>query len=153
MKALSVQQPWAQLLLNGDKTIEVRSWKTPHRGPLLICASAAPKAVFFKVQDDPALQLYAGTMIGIVDLVDCRPMVEADDEASFGNYSPGAFAWVIKPVCFVRPDPLKGALSLFNVPDEKIARLDLENNDFWDYDLPLGVVEFDPKKHQCIHFS
>lgn len=86
MKALSVQQPWAQLLLNGDKTIEVRSWATKHRGELLICASAAPKDVFFKPKGSEALQLYAGAIIGIVNVIDCRLMVEADNDASCGNY-------------------------------------------------------------------
>ncbi len=157
MKALSVQQPWAALLLVGTKTIEVRSWKTPHRGLLLICASAMPKAVFFKLKDQPAELLPAGAIMGIVDLIDCRPMVEADDEASFGNYIPGAFAWVVKPIAFCRPDKLKGALGLFNVPDEKIIKLDDDSDDeaddFWTYPRAQGDVKFDAKKHHYIQFN
>ena len=137
MKALSVQQPWAALLLSGQKTIEVRSWKTQHRGQLLICASAVPKDVFFKLKDQPAELLPAGSVIGIVDLIDCRPMTKKDDDASFGCYSPGAFAWVINHVSLCRPDKLKGALGLFNVPDEKITKLGDDDN-FWDYPRPQG---------------
>jgi ASCH domain len=37
--ALSVRQPWAWLIVNGVKDNENRSWRTDHRGPLLIHAS------------------------------------------------------------------------------------------------------------------
>jgi hypothetical protein len=44
MKALTVRQPYAQLIALGVKTIETRSWATNYRGPLLIHAgAAAPK--------------------------------------------------------------------------------------------------------------
>ena len=42
MKALTVRQPHAQLILLGEKTLELRSWRTHYRGPLLICAGARP---------------------------------------------------------------------------------------------------------------
>jgi hypothetical protein len=38
MRALSILQPWATLLLSGAKHYETRSWKTDYRGPLLIHA-------------------------------------------------------------------------------------------------------------------
>lgn len=40
MKALSVRQPWAWLIVNGYKDIENRSWNTKFRGPVLIHASS-----------------------------------------------------------------------------------------------------------------
>lgn len=40
MKALSIRQPWAWLIVNGYKNIENRSWNTKYRGPVLIHASA-----------------------------------------------------------------------------------------------------------------
>jgi hypothetical protein len=39
MKALTLTQPWATLVAIGAKTIETRSWGTPHRGPLAIHAA------------------------------------------------------------------------------------------------------------------
>lgn len=39
MKALSVRQPWAWLIVNGHKDIENRNWRSDYRGPLLIHAS------------------------------------------------------------------------------------------------------------------
>lgn len=40
MKAISILQPWATLIVIGAKRIETRSWNTKYRGPLLIHASA-----------------------------------------------------------------------------------------------------------------
>lgn len=39
MKAISLTQPWAQLVALGEKRIETRSWETKHRGPLAIHAA------------------------------------------------------------------------------------------------------------------
>ena len=53
MKALSLKQPWAELILQGKKTIETRIWNTNFRGEFLIHASGnldeeAMKAYSFK---------------------------------------------------------------------------------------------------------
>jgi hypothetical protein len=39
VKALSIRQPWAWVILNGGKDIENRTWKTDYRGEFLIHAS------------------------------------------------------------------------------------------------------------------
>ena len=39
MKAISIRQPWAWLIVNGYKDIENRTWNTKYRGPVLIHAS------------------------------------------------------------------------------------------------------------------
>src|SRR5580765_3071606 len=38
MKALSIRQPWAWLIVNGHKPVENRSWPTKYTGKLLIHA-------------------------------------------------------------------------------------------------------------------
>ena len=43
MKAISIRQPYANQILSGAKTIEVRSWPTKHRGDILIAVSASPR--------------------------------------------------------------------------------------------------------------
>lgn len=40
MKALSIRQPWAWLIVNGYKDIENRNWDTKYRGQVLIHASS-----------------------------------------------------------------------------------------------------------------
>jgi hypothetical protein len=39
MKAISLWQPWASLVMTGAKKFETRSWPTNYRGPLAICAA------------------------------------------------------------------------------------------------------------------
>ena len=39
MKAISIKQPWASLIVNGIKDIENRTWATKYRGKVLIHAS------------------------------------------------------------------------------------------------------------------
>jgi hypothetical protein len=39
-RCLSIDQPYAYLIAMDEKTIEVRSWRTHHRGPLVIAATA-----------------------------------------------------------------------------------------------------------------
>jgi len=39
MKCLNVHQPWAWAILHAVKSVENRSWRRHHRGPLLIHAA------------------------------------------------------------------------------------------------------------------
>jgi hypothetical protein len=39
MKALSLTQPWATLVVTGEKEVETRSWRTNHSGMIAIHAS------------------------------------------------------------------------------------------------------------------
>lgn len=38
MKALTIKEPWATLIIEGYKEYEFRSWKTNYRGKILIHA-------------------------------------------------------------------------------------------------------------------
>lgn len=42
MKALTVKQPWAGLIIAGGKDIENRTWRTSYRGRVLIHAAKTP---------------------------------------------------------------------------------------------------------------
>ncbi len=50
MKALSLKQPWAELILQGKKKIEIRRWNTNFRGEFLIHAS--------KISDENAMKRF-----------------------------------------------------------------------------------------------
>ena len=68
MKAISIKEPWASLILNGHKTIETRTWKTTYRGKLLLCASKKPKSSL------------SGMGFAIADLIDIRLMTKEDEK-------------------------------------------------------------------------
>jgi hypothetical protein len=106
MKALSVKQPWASLIATGRKTVELRSWSTTHRGPLLICASRSP------AYDD----LPTGAALAIVEVVDCRPATLDDAGAACAVPPAGYFAWVLGSVIPLSvPFPVVGKCKFFNV--------------------------------------
>ena len=76
MLALSVKQPWAALLAHGVKTVEVRTWPTPRRGPVLIHASKTPdsRPEAWAWITTPTLEESAailGGVIGKAELADC----------------------------------------------------------------------------------
>lgn len=75
--ALSLKQPWATLLAYGCKTIEVRSWPTVRRGPVLIHAARVPDLreevwSLLPAELKEAAQLRGGIM-GAGELTECIP--------------------------------------------------------------------------------
>jgi len=103
MMALSVKQPWANMIASGKKTIETRKWPTDYRGELLIVSSKTPPI-------PPA-----GHALVIARLVDCRPMTRADEEAACCLIYPNAYAWVLEDVRAIEPFPVRGRLGLYDV--------------------------------------
>ncbi|MHB1844897.1 MAG: ASCH domain-containing protein [Deltaproteobacteria bacterium] len=104
MKALSVQQPWANMIASGEKTIETRTWTTAYRGPLLIVSSREPKI-------EPV-----GCAVAVVLLEDCRPMTRKDERAACCRIYPDAQAWVLSSIRKVQPVSIKGSLGVFDCP-------------------------------------
>jgi hypothetical protein len=64
MKALSIRQPWAWLIVNGYKDIENRTWTTRMRGEILVHASAGmTRAEYEDVEDTLTLSQFSGQKI------------------------------------------------------------------------------------------
>ena len=122
MKALSLKQPWAELIANGMKSIETRTWSTMHRGTLLIVASkSADKEAMVRFRVQGPFQ--RGEAVCIVDLLNCRPMTPEDEKDACCSCEPGRYAWILGDVCRVQPAYIRGQLSLYDVPDEKVVLL------------------------------
>lgn len=65
MKAISIKQPWAWLIVNGHKDIENRTWATKHRGPILIHASKKiDMAAYWKYAEEYDLPDYRLMEVG-----------------------------------------------------------------------------------------
>lgn len=121
MKTLAIRQPWISLIAEGDKTIEVRSWRTNHRGPLLLVASGKPLQVDC---DGEMHTLPAGCQVCIVDMVECRPFLRTDLVAAaldLDQYDTGLWAWELRNPRDVIEAPHKGRLRLYDTPDSLIA--------------------------------
>jgi ASCH domain len=107
VRALSVRAPWAEMIASGEKTLEIRSRRTHYRGPLLICQSRG------------------GGAVAIVELVDCRAFVAADDAASGGVWTKHEtththYAWELRLVRRVTSDVISGRLGFYDVADDRI---------------------------------
>ena len=132
MKALSLLQPWASLVIMGAKKIETRSWQTPFRGDLLIHASFGKKGGIlvseapFKKYIKKFETLPFGAIIGKVILEDIIPVNElllsqsvlanlTLEEKAFGDYGKGRYAWILsEPEAFNEIIPVRGTLGLWN---------------------------------------
>jgi hypothetical protein len=71
--ALSVRQPYAELIITGKKKIEYRSRPTLIRGRIAIYASKTPgpKETFAELGIEPK-DLQTGVLIGTVEITGCR---------------------------------------------------------------------------------
>jgi hypothetical protein len=81
--ALAIQQPWAELILQGKKTIEIRSTMTNQRGHIYVYASrkASPLPCALVAAAEHQLQieqLPRGVILGTVELMDARPAKASD---------------------------------------------------------------------------
>jgi len=138
MIAISIRQPWANLILKAGKDIENRCWPTKVRGRVLIHAAkgmtraehedaiafavdairAKPKAgaktttlreLGFAFDD-----LQRGGIVGSVEIVDC---VSKSDSPWFM----GEFGFVLRDPQMLPFTPWKGRLGFFDVPDSALS--------------------------------
>lgn len=81
MKALTICQPYAELIARGEKRVENRTVNYAHRGPLLIHAGVSQK--FLRLNERGTVDVTGvakaemdfGVIIGVCDVIDCvRPL-------------------------------------------------------------------------------
>jgi hypothetical protein len=116
MKALTVRNPYAWLIVGGMKPIENRSWSTKYRGPLLIHAAVSlhkdsPSEIEqrYGVSVDRE-QLSFGGIIGQVDLID---VVTHHNSPWFS----GPYGFVLANARALPFRRVRGAQRLFQVPE------------------------------------
>jgi hypothetical protein len=112
MRALSLFQPWASLVVAGVKRIDARCWRTGYRGPVAIYAlDKFPEGAALKLCWYPTVRaalggdvrrMPLGAILGTVELVECirtedlTPTLLTRREQLWGNYSPGKWAFVFR---------------------------------------------------------
>ena len=123
MKAITIKQPWASLIVDGVKDIENRTWPTNYRGLVLVHSSKAididavykiscidgelARKVWHDLNDN---KYPTGAIIGTVNIIDCYNY-HTSPWAEIGCYN-----WVLaNPVKFDKPIlNVKGKLSFWN---------------------------------------
>ncbi|MCU7645600.1 ASCH domain-containing protein [Pseudomonas piscis] len=119
MKALSIRQPWAWLIIHGGKDIENRSWHTKYRGRFLVhAAKGMTRAEYNQASwiagplgvNLPRFEaLQRGGIIGSVELVD------SVDHSNSPWYM-GQKGFLLCDPMPLPFRPMKGQLQFFDVP-------------------------------------
>lgn len=110
MKCLSVRQPWAHFIINGEKDVENRKWSTKLRGRVLIHASKQVDEEVMK-RFNIKEHLPTGCIVGHVEIVDC---VQEYNSAWFQ----GPFGFVLREAVKITPFKYKGQLGFFEVNED-----------------------------------
>jgi hypothetical protein len=134
VKALSISQPYASLIVMGIKTVENRHWKTYYRGPLLIHATRSYDLAGYQhiirngIPNPEAFSSFSlprGGVIGMVDLCGIDP---PGDRGGHPWADPAYYGWLLanaRELPFVK---VRGMPGLFWVdcPEEANADPDAQ---------------------------
>lgn len=118
MKALSLKQPWAELIVSGKKTIEVRNWNTKFRGEFLVHASKntnKEKELEFGFKNLPT-----GCIVGKATLLDVKKYKtqeefekDSDKHYARGWWNSKAHGFTLANAQRLPLKPIKGKLNFF----------------------------------------
>lgn len=123
MKALTIKEPWATLIIDGYKKYEFRSWKTNYRGKILIHAGMSLEKDMLERFKDYNLECSKGAIIGEALLTDCilvnkelNDELRSIDPIVYGRSNHvETYAWKLENVVkYDRPIYIKGKLGLWN---------------------------------------
>lgn len=134
MNALTICQPWAELIARGEKRVENRTW--PWRAPPCWLAIHAGKGRKFLKEGDE--ERYPGMALGaVVAAAFFHVAIEKPKLATWASlypsrwdwlpthaYAEGPWCWVFsKVVRLPEPIPLTGQRGIFELPDRIAKRL------------------------------
>jgi len=137
MKCLSVCQPFANLILEGKKTIELRKWNTEFRGEFLV---HAPRKIL--TDDCKRLKiktnLITGAIIGKVELVSVKKYeneleINLDSKKHLAsNYATeNKYGFILeKPKQLKVPIPYNGQLNFFEFKPEVLTTDEIKTDLF-----------------------
>ena len=137
IKAITIWQPFASLIMCGSKNFETRTWTTNYRGPLAIHSAKRWR----KEQRNWTRSLHnighldrtqetiaRGCILGVCELVEVWPgehpaldAMKSEYEDRFGDFSPGGYAWELEEVeRFDEPIPYRGQQGLWDLDTDAL---------------------------------
>ena len=123
MKCLSLKQPYAELVVSGLKTIELRTWNTKFRGQFLVHASKkVDRDACLRLKIDPD-SLVMGSIVGKATLYDVKFyetrnlfLKDRNKHLAGTEYSDHKYGFLVKNARrFKKPIVTNGKLGFFNV--------------------------------------
>lgn len=130
LKCLSVSQPFADLIVSGKKTIELRKWNTNFRGEFLIHSPTKIRTQDCQRLGMVVASLVVGAIVGkavLYGVKEYHTKKEWERDRKYHlagpEFSGSKFGFMLKSAKkFAIPIPYKGQLGFFDVtlPDSKI---------------------------------
>jgi hypothetical protein len=122
--ALSIQQPWAWLILHAGKDVENRTWETKYRGQFFIHTGKKfdvegyehiiefgniylPRGISFPTPE----QFQKDGIVGLAELTDCIQKAES----IWADHFEGIWQFVLEDAEELEFMPLRGELGFFNL--------------------------------------
>jgi len=138
MRAISINQPFASLIVKGYKKFETRKWAAYDSiigQRIAICSSSGIRPEwrrhckseefrkFYNQLDWPAIgKLPKGALVGTVIIETCLPMTEewiasiSDEERAYGDWKIGNYAWKLRdPEYFAGQQPVIGWMGFYDL--------------------------------------
>ncbi len=113
MKALTICQPYAELIARGEKLIENRTWATSYRGPLAI--HAGKSRAWMDLEDTikyPGMAF--GAIVALARLRGCCRIEDLPLDLRGSEHANGPWCWILIDVRRIAPIPCKGAQGLWD---------------------------------------
>ncbi len=95
MKALTICQPYAEMIACGEKTIENRTWPTSYRGPLAI--HAGKSRAWLEAEDErerPGMAF--GAIVATARVVDCIHVDRLSEAHAANHHANGPWCWILE---------------------------------------------------------
>ena len=121
MRCLSLKQPFAELVVTGRKTIELRTWSTSFRGVFLVHASGNFDSEACKLFKMDPNSIPKRAIVGKATLYDIKEykseeefLQDRDKHLATEKYFSSGYGFLLKdPVKFDKPIPMPGNLGFF----------------------------------------
>jgi hypothetical protein len=117
MKTLSLKQPYAELVVSGKKTIELRKWNTHFRGEFFVHASKSPDENAMKKFGFTNLPL--GFIVGKAELIEVKHYANEselmeDNNKHLAGLGWGNFGFILNNAKRIKPIEAKGKLNFWD---------------------------------------
>jgi hypothetical protein len=127
---LSIKQPWAQLIIEGAKDVEIRSWTTTYRGRIWI--HTGQKVDDYATARFARSGLFTGGLVGHAHLYGVRPFCASSweawryrhkDDADFDEAA-AKYGWILRDARpLVQGIRYKGSIGLFRLDEAVLEQL------------------------------
>lgn len=115
MRALSILQPWAELIASGVKKIENRTWQHAHRGPVAIHAGKGKQCYKedanvweqrYEVRMPLVGEVAFGAIVAVAELIACVRLENLGrdfPELVGSRFAEGPWCWILKDARRIEP--------------------------------------------------